>query len=122
LTPNWDKRFLTLTGPRFAGTSLPLSAIYLIAAARDDVMAPSVTTLSARQALLELVAHTQSIGSIGPSLREREYWMLGRLVRALRIRRLVPHTGIDRVQRLCDVIEEDVRACTPAAPARGAFQ
>lgn len=119
LTPNWDKRFLALTGPAFADVPVALAAIYLIAGERGTDDAPFVAPVSARQALMELVANGRSADAVDGSLLAHEYRTVGRLRQAVRIRRVVPHESLDRLQPLCDVIIADVRhhICAPAASA-----
>jgi hypothetical protein len=110
LTPNWDKRFLALTEQTFAPVPAPLAAIYLLGDARAGEDAPFAEGVSARDALMSLVANSRSYAPLDPSRLADEYRMLGRVRQAVRIRRLVAHESLDRLQRLCDVIEQDVYA------------
>jgi hypothetical protein len=110
LTPNWDKRFLALTDEIFAPAPVPLSAIYLLSDARSDDDAPLTEAVAARDALMGLVANSRSEAPHDSSLLANEYRLLGRVRQAVSIRRLVPHESLGRLQRLCDVIEQDVRA------------
>jgi hypothetical protein len=110
LTPNWDKRFLALSEQTFAPSPVPLSAIYLFDQARAGEDAPFADTLSPRDALIGLITNSRSHAPLNSSLLANEYRMLGRVRQAVTIRRLVPHESLDRLQRLCDVIEQDVHA------------
>jgi hypothetical protein len=113
LTPNWDKRFLPLEAAASSTEPAPLAAIYLFAGASTDRTAPRLTPLSARDALIGLVAESRCAYPLDSSQLGAEYRMLGRLRQSVRIRRLVPHTSLDRLQQLCDVIEEDVHVHAP---------
>lgn len=117
LTPNWDKRFLALTGSIFASEPVALAAIYLFADARRDAAAPSIAAVPARVALMELVANSRSAYALEPALLADGYRLLGRLREGVRIRRVVPHASLDHLQRLCEVIEADVLAHPAQCPA-----
>jgi hypothetical protein len=110
LTPNWDKRFLALSEQTFAPAPAPLSLIYLFDQARAGEEAPFIEPVSPRDALIGLITNSRSHAPLNSSLLANEYRILGRVRQAVTIRRLVPHERLDRLQHLCDVVEQDVHA------------
>jgi hypothetical protein len=104
----WEKRRLALgdQGTRFEDRPLPLGAIYLLGDRRPD-QAPSVEGVRPRAGLLSLVADTFANKILDREMRAREFAVLGRLVTAVPIRRLHPHSDSSRLEELCEVIRED---------------
>jgi hypothetical protein len=54
------------------------------------------------------VANTQANRLLDARMRAEEFRCLGRLVASLGVRRLVPPDGLDRLEELCDLVEETV--------------
>jgi hypothetical protein len=111
LTPVWDKRYLPLDGKRakFADENSPLGMIYLFAARSDSEGAPRVEELRPKEALLELVQNTYMNWLPDPEQRAREFDVLARLVDAVPVRRIVPHTDPRKIRELCDLIIDDAK-------------
>ncbi|MBC8023459.1 MAG: hypothetical protein H7Y14_10095 [Burkholderiales bacterium] len=107
ITPTWDKRFLALDGARFRfqPESLPLAAIYLVADRDPAAGGPRVEDVGGRDALIGLVANTYTTYLLDKDMRAREFEVLGRLSRAVPVRRAVPAVDIGRIGELCDAIE-----------------
>jgi hypothetical protein len=112
LTPNWDKRFLDLTGNgcRFQDRPLPLGAVYLLDPRGTDPVAPCVEPLPAADGLIALVANTYLNHLPDRRLRARGFDLLGRVAARVPLRRVKPHADPDRLARLCDVILDDFGA------------
>jgi hypothetical protein len=115
LTPNWDKLYLELgeNGLAFQEMPLPLGAVYVLGARSGDTRAPFVEALSPQEAMLELVANTYVNYLLDPAMRAREFELLGRLVRSVPVRRVVPHEDPARLPSLCQVLLEDFQRCVP---------
>jgi hypothetical protein len=109
LTPNWDKRYLDLTGGAYhsAGRPLPLAAVYVLGERRDE--APCVEAITARDGLLALVANTYTNYLLDETMRAREFTVLGRLVAGVPARRASAHTSAARLPELCRLILDDFR-------------
>ena len=106
LTPNWDKCYLDLR-EQFQQQSLPLAAIYLLGARRDDSDAPFVKALDRAEGLMSLVANTYATKLMDKQMRAREFELLSRVLENVPLRRVTPHTDPARVWELCDRILED---------------
>ena len=114
LTPNWDKRYLDLTG-RFPTKAVPLSAIYLFGERRDEAGAPFVQAVDRTDALLSLIANTYTNYLIDRSMQARQFDLLTRVLANVPVRRVMPHADPQRVQQLCDCILEDFASLKPQA-------
>jgi hypothetical protein len=116
MTPNWDKLYLDLRGNDlpFQETPLPLGAAYVLGQRSPDPRAPFVEPLAPRQGLMELVGNTYVNYLLDMPMRSREFEVLGRLVRRVPLRRVVPHVDPASLPTLCELILEDflgLRAC-----------
>jgi hypothetical protein len=109
--PEWEKRRLGLgdQGTRFESRALPLQVIYLLGGRRPDP-APSVEAIAKQAVLVDLVANTYANKILDRDMRAREFDVLARLVTAVPIRRVFPHSDPNRIQDLCQVIEADIAA------------
>jgi hypothetical protein len=110
---NWEKRCLALGqgAMRFESSPLPLSAIYILGDRRAD-SGPCVEPVRPRPALLSLVAEAYANRILDREMRAREFEVLGRLVRTIPVRRLIPHSDPSKLRDLCRVIEEDFASLT----------
>jgi hypothetical protein len=111
LTPDWDKRRLTLgtAGTSFATGALPLAAIYLFADRASD-SAPRVSLAPAKVALLTLVANTYANNLLDRAMRAEEFAILDRLVSSVPVRLLTPHTNLTYIEQLCTAIYSDFQS------------
>jgi hypothetical protein len=109
LTPNWNKRYLDLGADDwpFQEKPLALGAVYVLGERSEDPGAPFVEPLSPRQGLMELVGNTYVNYLLDRTMRAREFGLLGRLVRSVPVRRVVPHEDPARLAALCQVIVKD---------------
>ena len=123
LTPNWDKRYLDLTGEdhRFQADALPLAAIYLLGDRSEDAAAPWVEAVAPKVGMLELVANAYTSYLKDKAARVQEFELLRRVVAEVPLRRAIPSDDLGQVSRLCKVILDDFYALTrPDASANNA--
>jgi hypothetical protein len=109
LTPNWEKRFLSLDdgSGRFATRRLPLAAVYLLAPRTNEPDAPRIESLSPQVAFLEIVKNTYMNFVLDRAQRAAEFDVLSKLVMRVPARRLVPHADPARLGALCDLVLRD---------------
>jgi hypothetical protein len=109
LTPNWEKRYLDLTQQpyQFHERALPLAAIYLLEERADDSFAPFVRQITETKALMSLVANTYSTRLMDKMMRAREFEILGRLLKTVPVRQIIPHASTSQIPKLCKLIRED---------------
>jgi hypothetical protein len=107
--PSWEKRRLDLgkAGTRFETNTLPLAAIYVLGE-RRSISAPCAESIHPRPALLSLVAETYASKALDRTMRAREFEVLGRLIAAIPVRRLVAHSDPHRINDVCGVVLEDL--------------
>src|SRR5262249_45498640 len=118
LTPNWEKKFLALDGERakFEDRMRPLGAIYLLEQRADEESAPSLETITPREALLALVQNTYMNILLTREQRAAEFELLSRLVKAIPCKRVVPHKDAARIEALCELLETDAGKTRPQSP------
>ncbi len=111
LTPTWEKSFLPLDGTKakFEAHRRTLSAVYLLAPRVSEADAPRIETLSAREALLNLVQNTYMNWLLDRNQRAAEFDALSKLVTQVPVRRIVPHEDPGRIGELCDLILADAK-------------
>jgi hypothetical protein len=109
LTPTWDKCYLDLTQEQyqFQKSALPLAAIYVLGERQDNPSAPMIEQLAPTDALISLVGNTYASYLMDKQMRAREFELLGRLVKYVPVRRVVPHTNPALINRLCQTIVTD---------------
>ncbi len=110
MTPSWEKRYIDLNsnGMRFEEEPIPLAALYLLDARKNDVQAPFIQEVSVQTGLMELIGNTYLNLLLDQAMRAREFKLLGRLVVSVPVRRLKPHTDPAKLSHLCKVILDDV--------------
>ena len=115
LTPNWDKRHVDLQHKEliFAAVRMPVCAIYVLSERSDEPAAPVIRTEP--EPFMKLLANTYVNYLLDKPARAHEFDVVGRLARAVPIRRVIPHTQAGRLSQLCNLIAEDVCARTPSA-------
>src|SRR6266850_6464175 len=116
LTPSWEKFFLPLDGrnAKFEEHRRVLSVVYLFASRVAEADAPRIETISAREALLDLVQNTYMNWLLDQRQRAAEFDALSKLVMQVPIRRIVPHLDPGRIDALCELIVADAER-VPAA-------
>jgi hypothetical protein len=109
LTPTWEKRYLDLTQRpyQFHEKPLPLAAIYLLEQRSENSLAPFVKHISEPQALMSLVANTYATRLMDTAMRAREFEILGRLLKTVPVRQIIPHANTSQIPKLCKLIRED---------------
>ena len=109
LTPSWEKFFLPLDGgnAKFEEQRRVLGAVYLFASRVAEANAPRIETMSAREALLELVQNTYMNWLLDRKQRAAEFDALSKLVTQVPVRRIVPHVDPGRIGALCELIVAD---------------
>lgn len=117
LTPNWDKRYLPLgsNGRRFEHRTRPLGAIYVLGAPSSDPAAPLVEPLPARAGLVALIANARGDYHPDRASHRREFATLGKTADRVPVRRVIPRAGPASLERLCDIVLEDIHALTGRA-------
>jgi hypothetical protein len=109
LTPTWEKCYLDLTEKyAFQKHPLPLAAIYLLAE-REDEPAPFVRELASGERLISLVANTYATYLMDREMRAREFELLNRVLNAVPVRRVTPHSDPSRIGDLCRTIIENFK-------------
>ncbi len=116
LTPSWEKFFLPLDGgnAKFEGQRRAISVVYHFAPRVAEADAPRIETMSASEALLNLVQNTYMNWLLDRSQRASEFDALGRLVTQVPVRRIVPHLDPGRIGALCELIVADAERVSAA--------
>ena len=109
ISPDWDKCRLSLgtAGTRFESRSLPVGAIYLIAARGLDP-APHIRPARGQTSLVSLLANTYANNLLDRTMRAAEFAVLDRLVASVPIRVLTPHQDPARIAQLCEGVRQDL--------------
>jgi len=109
LTPTWDKCYLDLTQKQydFKKEPLPLAAIYLLDERNEAPTSPSVHEVPSSEALISLIANTYATYLMDKKMRAREFELLGRVLKNVTVRRVVPHADPVNIATLCKTIIED---------------
>lgn len=109
LTPNWDKRYLDLTGSgyQFQDLPLPLGAIYILGDRSTSPSAPFVEVLPSHSGLMALISNTYANNLLDKKMRAAEFALLSRVVDKVVLRRITPHADFARISKLCHIILED---------------
>jgi len=121
LTPSWEKFFLPLDGgnAKFEEQRQVVSTVYVFAPRVAQANAPRIETMSAREALLDLVQNSYMNWLLDRRQRAAEFDALSKLVTQVPIRRIVPHLDPGRIGALCELIVADAErvssACGSAA-------
>ena len=121
LTPSWEKFFLPLDGSnaKFEEHRRVVSTVYVFAPRVAQANAPRIETMSAREALLDLVQNSYMNWLLDRRQRAAEFDALSKLVTQVTIRRIVPHLDPGRIGALCELIVADAErvssACGSAA-------
>lgn len=111
ITPTWEKRFLALNqgGYQFEDRSLPLGAIYVLAARDSTLPAFSFQDLAASSTLLVLVANTYVNYLLDAQMRAHEFDVLRRLVATVPVRSVNPPDDPTRLREFCEAVAVDAR-------------
>ena len=104
LTPNWEKRFLDLSGANagFERQPLPVEGIYLLG---PRSTASRLQRLTQREAMVQLVANTYANHLLTAELRAHEFDVLARLVQTVPVYLLQPIDDLAAIDQTCELIE-----------------
>jgi hypothetical protein len=107
IVEGWEKRYLPLDGTKakFAEGPLPLGALYMLAERSDDLAAPSIVPMSAREAALQLVQNTYMNWLIDRDQRAAEFNAVVKLVLATKCFRITPSNDPSRIGELAGRLE-----------------
>ena len=94
----------------FCSDPLPLVAIYLLGERSDELGLPAVCAISARDALIELIATSYANRFLDHDMRMREFALLGDVVSRIPVKRLRLHSDGSRLAELCKVVTTDLEA------------
>lgn len=121
LTPTWDKCYLDLTQDQydFKKEPLPLAAIYLLDGRSEDPSSPSVHDVPSSEVLISLIANTYATYLMDKKMRAREFELLGRVIKNVPVRRVVPHADPANIASLCKTILADFDKINPKTPPSG---
>ena len=109
LMPDWEKRYLELTGSNaFCPETTPLTAVYILEERCCSPGAPRITEVPPREKIWALAANTYANYLLDSAMRAQEFQSLGRLVNTVPVRRITPHSDPSRVAALCELIRRDV--------------
>lgn len=105
LTPTWDKRFLPIDeGDRhLVAGDLPIGCIYLLAGHIGGEVT-KFEPLSAREALISLVANTYANYLLTPDLRAAEFQFLSALVAKVPVFNITVPAGLHLLPLVCEQI------------------
>jgi hypothetical protein len=111
ITPTWGKHFLPLgqNGLRFAGSPLPLGAVYLLAERQPELAAPLVEEISGSEAMVTLAANTYQNYLLDAEMRRKDFELFERLAKALPVRRIRRPDDISALDASCEAIAADAR-------------
>ena len=116
-SPNFDKRMLSLASNhlRFEEQALPLGAVFLLGERSSEERAPWIETLDLRESLVSLVVNSYATNLLESEMREREFLLLGRMAAAVPVRRLHAHEDAQRLDALCQLVEDTFEDLKPPA-------
>ncbi len=112
LEPAGSKRLVRLDGSpgKFQTDPRPLEAIYLLEPRSDDASAPRIEAVAGADRLIRLLYNGFMNLALDKEQAAREFQMLGEIARSIRIRQLVPSSDPRKLDRLCELVVNDVRA------------
>ncbi len=110
--PTWDKRYLDLSqqGYQFQNSPLPLAVIYILHGRREEVGVPKVESPSSSEALISLIANTYGSYLLDKSMRSQEFQLLGRLLKSVTVRQVIPHKNPEYIPQLIETILNDFQS------------
>ena len=117
IVEGWEKRYLQLDGAHayFSAESLPLAAMYLLAARSDDPGVPRIEQVSQRVAALHLVQNTYMNWLLDSGQRAAEFDGIAKLVSSVPCFKVTPSLDPARLQDMAELIQSHAMslACPP---------
>jgi hypothetical protein len=104
--PQWDKRYLPLDEDAFQPAPLPLAAVYLLSGREDAI---SIQPLQGAEAMISLLSNIYVKYLATREMKQRDFAILGRLLREIPVRQVTAPSGLEGLPALCRAIVEDVR-------------
>jgi hypothetical protein len=103
----YEKRCLSLPKEalRFASEPVRLGCVYVMGRRGEE--AARAEAVPAREAFVTLVANTYATNMLDSAMRAREFETLGRLMKAVPVKRLTANADSARIDELCEVIAAD---------------
>ncbi len=111
ITPTWSKRYLALDqeGRQFQPTPLPLGAIYVVSEREACLTMPVVEEFVGHEAFAALVTNTYVNYLLDQNMRMSEFYVLGRVLDEIPVRRVRPASNSSKPFELCEIIAKDAR-------------
>ena len=94
----------------FQNSPVPLGGIFAFGERSAGEDLPRIDELTPREQLMTLVANSYGSHVLPDSSRAEEFQLFGRMVGAVPIRRLLPHSDPALLNRLCELIEQESRS------------
>jgi hypothetical protein len=117
----WEHKRLVRLDARPAMRSrvpVPLGGIYLLAPRTGDRSAPRIEPLEKAGGLVELLTSGFVSSTLDSQHRKREFLLQAEVARTALVRRLVPSSDPSRLDRLCELVVNDVRAASLSPAGR----
>jgi hypothetical protein len=113
LSPNWEKRYLSLDDA-FHASPLPLRAVYVLTG-RDTTNVPRFEAAASVDAVMQLIANAYMGWFPHSAAQARELAILARVARTIPVVRVTPHADPRRAGELAERIEADFLTRTATA-------
>jgi hypothetical protein len=119
ITPTWGKKYLSLdrNGYGFQSEALALSAVYRLDVGEGAPDVPVLEELTVADAFVTLVANTYLNYLLDADMRTREFEVLGRVTRAVPVRRASPARDPAKLFEFCEAIAADAKRLRMQLPA-----
>jgi hypothetical protein len=107
---DWDKRFLDLTQPGMvlAEGRPPLGALYLLQPRSTTIAVPRIEPVSPADALVAVITHSYANNVLSKEMRQHDFAVLSRLVKAVPVRRLILPETIGELGVLTRLLTQDM--------------
>jgi hypothetical protein len=109
-SPNAEKRCL-LPGRseiRFWTEPAPLGAVYILRERDESLRSPRIESPSGAEGLVGLLTHAYLPQVLDPEMRVREFRLLTRVFRQVRVRSVQLPGDLDRLDELCNCLVQDM--------------
>lgn len=114
VAPGWDKCFLDLTSQDYTlhRHCAPLEIIYVLDWAADNRRTPSISPISASNAVPVLAANTYRNELLTSEMRAQEFLFLAKVASRVKVKRLLPVDDMATVPLLRDMLLSDIASET----------
>lgn len=108
--PTWEKRYLDLNQlGLYQSKPLPLDRIYIIGERNNNYDAPKTELIASSEKMLNLLTNTYASYEFDKKMQVNDFLVLGKLAKQVTIKRLISHTNPKYLDKLCDVVLEDLK-------------